>query len=252
MTPLENSWNDLLLLFGKVTTIAMLIPVVVALSRKALHNRPLRVIFWYCLLSFLINAFEHTLIWAVNTYTSFFRPALDYWEIEYFFFLTILYYLKDFLLLGLFYSLIFPIQPFNRFILWSGRILALAATINYLFIDGYNVFGVFNPLTDAVFIVALPLLYLWFSQQQSLRIPLKKSPYFWISLGLLLPNLLSLFLYFTGDYIHRTAFILYAKFSTIKNAFEIAGQILIAIGFLHARYARFIGLPDDHPTNIGS
>lgn len=252
MTPLERAWNEFLVLFGQITTLTMLLPVVVALVVRKQWNKPLKIFFWYCLASFGLNVIEISLNWAVNNYFDFFKPALDYWEIEYFFFFTIFYYLKDFILLGLFYSLIFPIASIGSIILRISQVLALAALINYLFIEGYNVFGIFNPLADAIFLVVLPLLYLWVSQRQSLRIPLRKNPYFWFSLGILLPNILALFIYFTGDYIHTTDFILYAKIYSVKNALEIVGQILICIGFLRSRYTKFITIAEQTPPSIGS
>ena len=240
MVPIEEAWNEFLITFGRIATITMLIPVVVALFFKPLWNKALRVAFLYVLFSFLINALDHALIWAINNYTDFFRPALTYWKIDNTFFFTILYYLKDFILLGWFYSLIYPHPQQQKYIFRLAMLLAFMVTINYCFIEGYQVFGVFNPGADALFCVIIPLIYLWSSRQQSLRIPLKKNPYLWISLGILLPSMLSLFLYFSGNYIYESDFILYVKVYSIKNFFEIIGQQLIAIGFFHARYTRFI------------
>lgn len=256
MSTIEQAWNDFFIQFGRITIATMIIPVIVALFYKKQWNRPLRVAFIYCLLTFGINLFEQVIIWLINNYTAFFLPYLKRWSIGNTFFLIILYYLKNYLVLGWFYSLIFPIVPFNRYIIWAGRTLALVAIINHCFIEGFRDLGVFNPIINSVFMTVLPLLYLWVSQKHSSRIPLKKNPYFWISLGLLVPKVVVFFQDLAGDYIYGSDFILYVKVQTAVNSLEILGQVLIAIGFVHSRYARFIELPDDKapsPTpNIGS
>ena len=240
MTPLEVSYNDFLILFGQITIITMIFPVVVALIFKSFWNRPLKVIFLYVFVSFVLNLLENIFIWATTNYYESIKPFLDYFELSNTIFFTILYYLKDFLLLGRFYSLIFPFVPLNRSIYKLGWILSVAVIINFLFIEGYQNFGTFNPGADAIFSLVLPLVYLWVSQQHSLRIPLRKNPYFWISLGLLFPKALSLFIFFTGDFLYQSDYILYVKILLIRNLFEIIGLALITIGFIYARYTRLI------------
>ena len=237
---------------AKVYTAFIIIPILISLIYKKNWTLPLKVIFYYCLFTLLINFFEAIVIWTSIHHFEWIEPILAFLKTDNTTFLSILYYVKDFILLAWFFSLIYPSPPINRYIFWSGIILAIGSIINYLFIEGYREFGIFNPGADGIFIVALPILYLWTSQRQSLRISLKKNPYLWISLGLLFPNLLSLFLYFTGDYLYKSDIILYYKFFIAKNIFEIIGLILIAIGFSHARYARFISIPNQEATKIGS
>lgn len=252
--PVSN-WNAFLILSGQLFVAAMLIPIITALIFRKEWNKPLEVFFWFLVVGLIGNLLELGFIWAtkIENYYHVFEDWLKEWEIYNTNFLSIIFYLKDFLLLGLFYSLIIPVKKLSRIIFWSGLIIALAALLNYCFIEGFREFGVINPGADAIFIALLPLLYLWLSQKQSLRIPLSKNPYLWISLGLLIPNLLSLFLYFTGNYVQKNDFILYAKFFVAKNAFEIIGLIFIAIAYAYARYVRFIDIPgEEDATNIGS
>ncbi len=235
----ETYWHDVMMNFGRLTIITMALPVIVAILYKKYWNKALYAAFLFCLATLGVNLFEQALIWSINTYTDFFLPYLEYWEISNTFFLNILYYLKNLLLLGWFYSLVFPVKPFNSIILYASYILATAAIISY-FIEGYQNMGVVNPAIDTVFIILLPLIYLWVSRKSSLRIPLKKNPYFWISLGLLVPNSLGLFLFFSGDYIHAKNYILYCQLFSVKNVFEIIGQVFISLGFIYAYHARFI------------
>lgn len=68
--------------FARVNIAAMLIPVIAAIWYLRKWNKPLKVFFWYCLLTFLINYFEQLVIhFATKYYTTIFKPYMDYWEI---------------------------------------------------------------------------------------------------------------------------------------------------------------------------
>jgi hypothetical protein len=248
-----KTWEDIFVSFGVIANFFLVIPIIVALIKRKDWNLPLKLIFYYCLTGFLLNLFEHFLIWVSIHHYSWIKPFLELINTNNTHFLNILHYVKDFILLGWFFSLIFPLKTLGRKIWQSGIILTLAATLNHIFIEGYKDFGTFNPIADALFILTLPVLYLWFSQRQSVRIPLRRNPYLWISLGLIIPNVLALFLYLTGDYIYESEIVLYFKLFSLKNAFEMIGQLLITTGFLYARYARFIGGHEiAKPPKIGS
>ena len=240
MSQLEIYWNDILMYSGRITTLFYFVPIISALLFAKYLNRPLKIFLLYSITTLLINFIEIGFIWATGAYTEVLLPYLEYWEIRNTFFLQILDYIKNFLFLGLFFSLVIPLDSIKIYFLRLGQILTIIALINYFFFVGYKEQGILNPSMNAIFIVIIPLIYMWKSQRISLRIPLKKNPYLWISLGLIIPNLLNLFLFFSGDYLSKLDFILFIKFSLLKNCFIVLGQILIAIGFAHSYYARFI------------
>lgn len=240
MSSNELFWNHLLIDFGRFVILVTVIPIIVALFNRKEWNRPLFIFFLYCLLTCFLNLFETLFIWATGAYTSFFMPFLEYWNITNTLFLHIFTGLKNFLLLSLFYSLIFPNSKTKEGVKIIGYFLSAIFTINYLFFEGFREIGVINPTINAVFIVVLPLVYLWFSRHNTLRIPLRKSPYFWISLGLFLPNFVGLFFYFTADIIMKYDFSFYCQMQIFKNGFEVLGQFLLAIGFRHSYYSRFV------------
>ena len=216
----------------------MILPIIVALRFRKHLNKPLYIMLGYFIMTFLINILEQLFIWSSGQYYQQLKPFLDYFAITNTHFLSIFYYLKDFLLLGWFFSLVIP--KAHTIIKSGSLLLALAVSINYFFIEGYQVFGVFNPNVNILYVLILPLWYLWASQKQTLRIPLQNNPYFWIAIGLFIPNLLALFLYFTGDYIYDTNFPLYAQLVSVKNTLEIIGFLMVCKGFSLSRFHRFI------------
>lgn len=237
----EQESGDLLIAFAKIILIAMLVPIFIAIVYRKEWNKPLFVAFLFCLLTFMVNFLEQIFLWLAGNYTEMVIPFLDFFNIKNTFFFTVFYYGKDYLILGWFYSLIITTKNnLNKTTLWVSYTLTFIMLINYLFFNGYDDPGVLNPTLNAVYVVVLPLLYLWFSQKESLRISLYKSPYFWISLGVFIPNLLGLFIYIIQPFAQSTDYILFIRLKVIKNIFDLLGFGLISYGFTKSRYARFI------------
>lgn len=240
MTPIEHWWNQFMIDFGEYSIATMAIPVVVALLYRKQWHKPLRVVFYYVLATLGVNLLEQGVIWMVNHYQDFWVPIMQKVGIGNTFFLLILYYLKDYLFLGWFLSLIFPKANQRNWVYWLSWSLAGFAVIDYLFFEGFREMGPINSGLDTLFLFVMPLLYLWVSRRESIRIPSKNNPYFWICLGIAIPNVLSLFLYLAGNEIHRLDFVLFAQLTCVRNAIDMIGQGLIAWGFSKARFARFI------------
>ena len=238
---MESYWNEVFIYISRITFFSgIFILLLIVLRFRMNWNKPLKVFFYYYILTLVLNSLVQGIIWLTGIYVDFFSPILEYWEITNTFFFQILFQLKNFILLSIFYHLIFPIKHYKKYILRIGQILSIIALVNYFFIVGYKKLGVFNPSANVIYSLLLPLIYLWYSQEYSLRIPLSKNPYFWFSIGLIIPNLIGAFIFFAGDYIHTDNFILYCQMYSLKNLFEILGQILIAIGFSRSYYTRFI------------
>jgi len=233
-------WDGILKQGASITTGSMIFLIIVALMYKKHWNRALLIAFWYYLATFLLNVLEKLILWSCKQNLDVCVPILDYWGITNTHWLSIFYLIKNYVFLGWFYMLIFPDKKIGKIIKWASIFIATASVINYCFIEGYQGIGVFNPAADMFFIVSLPLLYLWYSQRESLRIPLKKNPYFWINMGILIPSLLGPFYYISGDHIYENDLKLFVILNTIKNGFEILGYVLVGIGFSKARYVRFV------------
>lgn len=142
--------------------------------------------------------------------------------------------------MGWFFYLALGDSPIAKWIKYLSITLFLAALINYLFIEGYKVFGIFNPTADAVFSFAIPMFLMWHLYQTESKVPLNKNPYFWIYLRLIVPNLVGMFLYFSGDYLHKTNYDLYVIVVVIRNIFYFIGHLFAAYGFYLAKNIRFL------------
>ncbi len=246
----EAFYNDLLILFSKMVLGSLILLVIVAIWQRKYWNKPLKVFVAYKVFSIFFNLIVQGFVWAANNYYPTFKPWLDYFEIYNTNFLEILFYLNDFIFLGWFYYLLLGNRPIGKWIRRVSWILIVAVLLNYFFIEGHNVYGVFNPTMDAIFVFGVAAFYLWYLFRLHLTLPIHKNPYFWISFGLIVPHLIGFFLFMIGDVTYDENFKLFVIISIVKNSFLILGQILMAIGYLYARYAKYIPVPEE--GNISS
>lgn len=235
-------FEKLMISLGKVTTVFMLFPILSALKNRKHLNKVLVLFLMYCITKLCVSLLHQWVIWATGYFRDIAVPILNKYQITDTNFMGILAYLTNFGFLGWYFYKVIPHKKTAQGIRWLSTGLFVFAIIDYLFIEGFRAFGIFNPSASAIFCFVLPLIHLWFLYRENSRVPLIKNPYFWIAIGLLLPNLVGCFLHFTGNALNTEDFPLFAKISIGKMILDIIGQILLAIGFYHARFAQFIPL----------
>lgn len=237
--------NRYLALSGQVAIYMMIIPIIAGLLNWKKLDQALRTFFYYCLCFFLLNGLELLFLHAVEANPAFFDPFLQATGYTLIFSL-IAYQLLSFLLLGYFFGLIFAPYGYQKGIWYLSIGLSILAIVAYITEQGWKNYGTFGPTSEAIFVVVLPLAYLWYLSRKTLGQSLLKSSTFLICLGLALPNLLSLIIFFTGDQLYEENFHLFAKLSILKNFFMLAGLLLFALGFWRARTTSFsVEAPDE-------
>jgi hypothetical protein len=202
---------------------------------KQLSNA-LKIFFYYCVCGTFLNIF----IQAIISFMPFFKRILNPLGIENTSSFDFFFFLRNFLLLGLFFSLLLAPRKIAVWVRYVGIGLAVACTINYLFIEGYKGFGVFNPTVDAIFCFAVPLIYCWYLFQQDDLVPLAKNPYFWITIGQLMVALVGFFFFFAEDKILKTDENLFNKLAIARNILMIIEQGMYAVAFYYAKNAKYV------------
>ena len=199
----NDELNLLLSSLGKIGLIVMVLPIIVSIWQKKYLNKPLKVFLWYQVFVVLFNLLEQVLLWYITNYDEAAEPWLDYWEIADANFLSILYQLNNFFWLGWFYYLL----TLSKYGIWIKRIAALlfsSVLVNYLFLDEYHGSGKFNPAATTIFTFGVAFFYLWYLYRTQLAVPLKKNPYFWMTLALIIPYLASFFHFLVGDLSYKS------------------------------------------------
>lgn len=228
-------------LISRIFIAICVVPIIVAIVKRQHLNKPLKLFLLYCILSLASNLLEQGfIIYATNYYESL-EPYLTYFKISDTSFIGIVYYVIDFIVLGLFYKALLDSNHKGKIVYLIANVLLLACLINYFFIEGYTVYGKFNPAVDAFFVFGVAAYYLYFLFQSNLALPISRNPYAWISFALIVPHTIGIFLFIIGDVVHREDYKFFIALSSFKNIFLIIGQILMAVGFWYAPYTRFIG-----------
>ena len=235
----NDELERLYIFLGKIGLVIMLLPILVAFFRYKYLLLALRVFLWYLVFEVFFNVVEQVFIWLSIHHFEWIKPFVDLIKITDTSFFTITYQVNNFFFLGWFYYLILP----KRVGIWIYRIaiaLLLMVITNYLFIEGFRGFGVFNPNATSFFTFGVASFYLWYLYRDNLALPVNKNPYFWFSFGLIVPYLISAFFFMVIQDAFKEDFALFLVMSITKNFFLIIGQFLIALGFWYAPNARFL------------
>lgn len=235
----ENYYNELLTIFGQITTATMFIPVAVVLVKYRQFNRAVWAFWWFALAILCCSLLEVVFIWSVNAYIDFWLPYLKYWEIGNTHFLQIVSYLNSFALFGWCYSLLFGGRV-RQYLQWSSLILSGMALIDYLWITGYKNPSVISPIVAGLYGTFLPMLYLWFLSRSDQRVSFFQVPYVWFSYSFVLLNLTTLLFYFVSAKLYQTDFSLFVKASLGRNVLIISQSFLYAYGFWLTFYVKYV------------
>lgn len=233
-------YERMILLSGIGIIIISLLPFLMGLFQWRKLNKTLKIYWYFLLVSLLLYLAEPCLIWSIGRSRDFWVPILDACHIKNTNFFRYAYQINNFTLLGWFlYRILLP-RPVTVWIKWLSLALIICVTVNTLFIQGPNIAGGFNSTVSALYCFILPLLSMWYLYGQDSKVPLVHNPYFWINIGLIVPNLLGTFLYFAGDDMYKERYTLYAQLTIFKNGVETIAQVLTAIGFFYARNAKYL------------
>lgn len=242
MLSIEKIFNNYLILSGQIEIIFIIVPITLGIIKWKLHSKALRILWWYCVVTLLLNVGEQVFILLVRNknFQPYILPTLLKYEIKNTSFLSILYFTKNFILLSWFYIELLK-KDFNlSWVKYVIVILLIGLWTNHLFIEGFKGYGVINRSFDAIFCFCLPLLYSHFLFKDTNLVPLRKNPYFWINIGLISTALLAFYLFLAGNKIKATDNILFFKLAILKNIIAMIEQLLITVGFYYARYTKYL------------
>lgn len=225
-----DQWNSLTIASGQFIIPALCIPVIIGLWKWKDLNQPMKKFSIYLLVFFLINIFDLVYVLTAERYLEFFEPWLAFTNFTLTFSL-IAYQLNTFILLGLFFTYLFP-KPSDKMIIKVVSVgLAILVVITYILEQGWRNYGIIGPISEAGFCFIIPLIYLWHLSRRHLGIPLYKNPYFLISLGLILPNLIGFILFLLGNFILEHQPILFYQLSLLNNIFLVLSITLFSFAF---------------------
>lgn len=227
-------------LFGKITAATMIIPIIVASVYAKKINRPQRVFLYYLIAAFLVALFLQVFRWATGAYRAFWVPLLKEWNLHNTFFISIAAYSVNFLFLGWYFSCVFKSERTQKSIRIISIALFVFCIIHNFFLHDWRLHDSVVATASAIFCILLPLIHVGFVYRTLTEVTVQKNPYFWIDLGLIVPNTLGLFLHFAGDKLSETDMNLYFQISMAKFYFVILAQFFFAYNFYLARFTKYL------------
>lgn len=233
-------YYDLWMTMALLGLFTMLLPILAGIKYRKVFNKPTRIFFIYVIVHFIVASGEQAVYWMMVYQNPILSMILKFLSLKTFNFYSIFFIISDFLLLGYFFYLLLVPRKIAKWVFIISYSILASTIINFLFIEGPDGFGTYNITVQAFFNFILPIIYMWILYHTDSKVSLYKNPYFWINLGLIIPNLLGLFLFFAGDKIKSTDFLLFCQIMIIRSIIEIISQILITIGFAYGRYAQFL------------
>jgi hypothetical protein len=233
--------NNLLLILSKVAVVAMIITVAFSLFHKEYWNNALKIFYNYLVTSLIIALMLQLIFIILFKNQDYFIVVFKKYGLKDMSFISIFSHITIFYFLGEYFTLVLQSNLLTNKIKIIYKFLILACIINYLFIEGYQVQSVFNSITTALFCCILSCIHLWylFNDLQT-KVIINKNPYFWLCLGLLIPNLINLFSYTIGKKLENTDFKLFQISNIFNDSLQILGYFFIAVGFYYARYTKYL------------
>lgn len=228
------------LILTRIALATMLLPIIASIKHLKVLNKPLKIFYYFLIAHVIVAVGEQVVFYLMNNKPYIIQPVLTFFSLKTFNFYEIFFIIKDFSLLGYFFYLLLLPRPKAKWVLWTSYSLLAAILINFFFIEGPDAYGSFNSTSLAIFNFVLPIIYMWILYHTDSKVPLNRNPYFWLNIGLIIPNLLGLFLYFAGDKISNTDYLLFIKIMIGRSIIEMISQILFTIGFSYGRYAQFL------------
>jgi hypothetical protein len=208
-------------------------------------KKPL-IIFWaYLIVSIIWYALERLTVYIGTYHYDLIKDLFTYCNIGDTNFLRITNHLTNFTILAWFFGLAIPMSARqNARFKWVTAICILFVLTNYFIGEGHNVGGGMNSTLSSLYCAFFSMYLIKSVFRQELTLQPNKNPYFWIGLSLLIPAILSLFVYIAGDSIYKTDLKLYEWMNIARGFIEIFCLILTGIGFHFTYMEKYAFSPD--------
>ena len=232
-------YNGILDLLSNSSIAIMILPIIMAIIRRKYLSKPLKIIKLYSLILLFITLLLLLIYRLILNYTNYFKPILNRFEIHDLNFISILAHINILIVLGWYFNTVIKTK-YTLLIRYISSILSTLCLINYFFIEGHNVHSLFNTISTNTFCIIFSMIHLWQIHSSYSKVPIFRNPYFWTTLGILLPNLLNIIINIAGKKLETTDFLSYLKVNIVDVVLQVMGYIFTTIGFYYARYAEYL------------
>ncbi|MBB5395735.1 small-conductance mechanosensitive channel [Mucilaginibacter sp. AK015] len=190
----------------------ILIPVLIALKNYKALTKPLKVIFWFLILSGLSNLVNLILI-AFHHFTAH---------------LLSIYTIIEFFFLSLFYSC-FSAKKYQNMMYVAIAVFTILCIVNFLFIQNKIEFNTYTRPVGAIILIIYSLLYI--SKQNNEEGNWGDNMYNWINAGILIYLASCLFMFIFSNYLLNAGQHVNQVVWSVHDTILILEYVLFAVGF---------------------
>jgi hypothetical protein len=243
-TPLEQ--EKLIPRYAKIFHTVAFILLFFCYLNKEILLKSMPYFFWFC---YFLGFFSLTELLLVDVLLSgkyqfvntIFPFLQNHFGIQDFNFTAPLNYLIKFIFLSLFFRDLFQNPLKKRFFQYLMYALVLFELVMVFVFKSYQGYDSLSSTVKNVFILGSTGLFMYkLYRADSHGITLYKNPYFWLTLGLMLPALAEIFLEFIFTKLYQTDLLSFYKLYLVRNASQIVGFTLLIVGVWQAKYLRFL------------
>ena len=233
-------YNNILALLPYIASFFCLLPIIIGFYNKKIIVNELIIILKYLKFSLLIMFVLIIYNYVTANYFIDCEPTLSWLKVTSSNFFSIFSFFTTFYFFSQFFSQLIPNSKLKKLILYGSWILFLITFIDYFWFTGYDNYSSVSQCIMAFYGLILPATHLWYIYREDSKVPLNRNPYFWIALGLMLPNTMTIWLELYGTRLYEADFALFCQVNIGNIVFYCIGMLLIARGFYFARYAQYL------------
>lgn len=244
ITPDEQ--NKMIFRSGKIVQIFSFVLMFYAFVKRDILMVTIPSFYWYCYglaaYNFLELLCSDVLLSGKYQFVTIIFPFLqNQFGIQDFNFTGPFNYLIKFIFLGLFFRDLCKNRQEKYFFQYLIYVMVLFELVQVFVFKSYQGYDSLSSTLKNIFILGGTGLFTYkLYRTSSNGISLQKNPYFWITLGLMLPALAEIFLEFIFTKLYQTDLLSFYKLYLIRNASQISGFTLLVIGFWQAKFLRFL------------
>jgi hypothetical protein len=237
----EKEYTLLLINIGYVILFARFIIVLVCLLnyKWVLKYKAHLFILLYAVFALLISLSELLFIYMATYHVKPLMPYLIKYEIDDTFFISPFYYLNEILFYGLAYSYAINGKgKQNTTLLGFTILLFITEIINSIWGEGYKDSQPIGSFIFSAFNIVISFMYLKNIFITDIRMNYMRDSFSIISIGILIPSLLSILIYVLTKDLFNSNPILYYKISIFRMTLEILCFLIVAYGISLVRNKR--------------
>ena len=227
----QKEANDLLILLGKIASFISIFPLVLCFYKwRFFKAKPLIWLFLYFLSGVFLNWFTSAFVDIATKYWKIVGPYLQKLHIDDTFFVDPIYFLRNYVFIGLFSVGIIKDEQTIKVIKWLSISLIIFTFLNTFFIEGYEDYQTIGNTLDNLYKLVISFLVLKRLFNSNIQTKITNHLYFWVYLGFLIIGCIAGLIDFLSNKLVNQQEVIFYQAHIVKDCFVLIAFICFSIG----------------------